>query len=117
MAKKKILLVVLLLVIAVISYVYLSDRQNRKDIETTSVNEAKTDLNLYEEDTIIEGHGWKNIVLGVSKDNIIGVIGEPSEIINYSDVYFYNYYPLGIQINFNRALNTAKAIFFYNNQS
>lgn len=98
MTKKKIFIILLFLVAAVFSYVYSLDRHK-------------------EEDTIVEGRGWKNILLGVSKDNIVNAVGEPSGIQNYGDVYFYDYYPLGIQINFNRVSNTAKAIFFYNNQS
>lgn len=44
---KKILLLVLFLVVAVISYVYFSDRNNQKNLEATSVNMIKTGLDFY----------------------------------------------------------------------
>jgi hypothetical protein len=112
---KKIVVGATILVIIAGSYILFSPI--KESGEKVEESQQQVDVPKKEEDTIVEGHGWKNIVLGATKDNIVNAVGEPSEVLNYSDVYFYNYYPLGIQINFNRVLNTTKAIFFYNNEA
>ncbi len=72
---------------------------------------------ISENDSIIEGQGWKHIVLGTPNDEIMNMLGKPNNIQTFSDAYFYDYYKEGIEINLNRSSNMVDVIFFYNNQA
>lgn len=64
-------------------------------------------------DVIIEGQGWKSVILGATRDSIDQELGKPKKISDFKDVYFGEYYSQGIEINYDKSTDRARAIFFY----
>ena len=104
---KSLLLILLVLLVAGTAFTIYTHQPKQKVIHQPVISE---------EDVVIEGHGWKHIVLGATRDDIVNVLGKPDQTIPYDDAYFFDYYQQGIQINFDKSSNTAYTIFFYNNQ-
>lgn len=105
---KSLLLILLVVVIAGTAFTIYTHQPKPKIVHQPVISE---------EDVIIEGQGWKNIVLGATRDDIVNILGKPDQTIPYSDVYFFDYYQQGIQINFDKTSDAAQTIFFYNNQA
>lgn len=106
---KSLLLILLIVLITGITFTIYTHQPKPKVIRQPVISE---------EDVIIKGQGWKHIVLGATRENIVNVLGKPDQTIPYyNDIYFLDYYQQGIQINFDKNSNTAHAIFFYNNQT
>jgi hypothetical protein len=66
-------------------------------------------------ETIVEGLGWKSVVLGNTRKSVIQFLGKPdnTEYFNTENTYFDDYYSEGIQINYNKLTNRVRSIFFY----
>lgn len=71
---------------------------------------------ISDEDVIFARQGWKAVVLGATRESVDKFLGSPENIRDYSDVYFADYYSKGVEVNFNKLTNRAKAIFFYHRQ-
>lgn len=105
---KSLLLILLIILVAGTAFTIYTHQPKPKVIHQPIISE---------EDVIIEGQGWKHIVLGATRDDIINVLGKPDNGSVYNNAYFMDYYQQGIQINLDLTSNTTETIFFYNNQA
>jgi hypothetical protein len=71
----------------------------------------------YEAQTrVVEGVGWGAVRMGANLKAVKEALGEGHPSHQYSDVYFVEYRPQGIEISFNSSDDTVHAIYFYNHQ-
>jgi len=105
---KSLLLILLVVLIAGTAFTIYTHQPKLKVIHQPVMSEG---------DVIIEGQGWKHVVLGATKDDIVNVLGKSDNRSVYHEAYFLDYYQQGIQINFDTTSNTVETIFFYHNQA
>jgi len=65
---------------------------------------------------IVPGEGWGEVRIGAALQAVDGLLGQGQPRRRYSDVYFKDYAPKGVQVSFENASNRVHAIFFYNGQ-
>jgi hypothetical protein len=65
---------------------------------------------------IVGGVGWGVVRVGASLKAVRAALGEGHPSDKFSDVYFLEYRPRGIEISVNTSDNRVHAIYFYNDQ-
>jgi hypothetical protein len=65
---------------------------------------------------IVGGVGWGVVRLGADLKAVEAALGEGRRGEKFSDVYFVEYRPRGIEISFNNSNRTVHAVYFYNRQ-
>jgi hypothetical protein len=65
---------------------------------------------------VVEGVGWGAVRMGANLKAVKAALGEGHPSHKYSNVYFVEYRPQGIEISFNSSDDTVHAIYFYNRQ-
>jgi hypothetical protein len=65
---------------------------------------------------IVAGEGWGPVRIGAASITVDASLGEGQVRSKYSDVYFKDYAPKGVQVSFENTSNTVNAMFFYNGQ-
>jgi hypothetical protein len=65
---------------------------------------------------IVGGVGWGVVRLGADLKAVEAALGVGHRSDKFSDVYFVEYRPRGIEISFNNSDRTVHAIYFYNRQ-
>jgi hypothetical protein len=65
---------------------------------------------------IVAGEGWGPVRIGALPTTVDAILGEGQLGRKYSDVYFKDYAPKGVQVSFENTNNTVHAIYFYDRQ-
>jgi hypothetical protein len=66
---------------------------------------------------IVAGIGWGNVRLGSTVKEIQNVLGNGVEGDKFSDLYFKQYPPKGIEVSYENKSNRVHALFFYHEES
>jgi hypothetical protein len=65
---------------------------------------------------IVAGEGWGPVRIGAALQAVDDFLGDGQSRNKYSDGYFKDYVPKGVQVSFENASNKVHAIYFYNGQ-
>jgi hypothetical protein len=65
---------------------------------------------------IVAGEGWGPVRIGAALQTVEDFLGGGQSGNKYSDVYFKDYVPKGVQVSFENASNKVHAIYFYSGQ-
>jgi hypothetical protein len=58
------------------------------------------------------GEGTSDLYIGQSASEVEGVLGKPEKIRKFGSEYFYQYFSLGVDVEFGKRHNRSKRLFF-----
>jgi len=83
----------------------------------TSVQSAQTACREDEsQPKIVAGEGWGPVHIGAALKDVVAFLGDGQPAGRYPTKYFKDYPRKGVQVSFENASNTVRAIYFYNGQ-